>query len=320
MAYLESTKIRMYPTALRGNTPEEVAKGPFDPAARLGTEFNLTNAVNRLTIDGSFVISRQAGTELEFSMMGYYFRVSDVSALKEKFNNATKIYAKIKLDETQGTSAYKLRTLVSADKDFSSLDKLDGKVYYFNGVEFTSSAMSQAQGTDGVYQLLILTRPSTSSDNWQVPEASLLRFDSRDVNIGLSKEGGKALHDVVAYTGGDVVVNADEFTGHLTGNVTGDLDGNAKTATDSDYAEKIGTSKSHPAIGDVDKPVYVDSNGIIRYCNVTKGSNDISGIQMIKFANGQVQDGAKITYSTAAPTSSDKGNPGDIWIQYRKGN
>lgn len=57
--YLSSNLIRVYPSALRGGTDGAIRDTIYDPESRIGTEFNLTNAVNRLTIGGSFVIDAQ---------------------------------------------------------------------------------------------------------------------------------------------------------------------------------------------------------------------------------------------------------------------
>jgi hypothetical protein len=57
MSYLTSPNVRVYPAALRGGTDSSVRDTIYDPESRIGTEFNLTNPVNRLTINGSFVIN-----------------------------------------------------------------------------------------------------------------------------------------------------------------------------------------------------------------------------------------------------------------------
>lgn len=75
MSYLKSLGVRVYPSALRGGTDGPTRNTIYDPESRIGTEFNLTNAVNRLTIDGSFSIdaAHQSGW-LQFSIHGYYFK------------------------------------------------------------------------------------------------------------------------------------------------------------------------------------------------------------------------------------------------------
>lgn len=75
MSYLASSDVRVYPSALRGGTDGPTRNNIYDPESRIGTEFNLTNSTNRLTIDGSFVIDAapQSGW-LQFSLHGYYFK------------------------------------------------------------------------------------------------------------------------------------------------------------------------------------------------------------------------------------------------------
>lgn len=46
---LNSTKVKVYPTAFRGNTSDNIT---YDPESRLNTEFNITNVINRLLAEG----------------------------------------------------------------------------------------------------------------------------------------------------------------------------------------------------------------------------------------------------------------------------
>ena len=76
MEYLSSDAVYMFPSANRG--------GDY-LTSKLNTEYNLVSIINRLTSQGSFVISDDAiqTGELEFNIGGYYFRimVADLTGL-----------------------------------------------------------------------------------------------------------------------------------------------------------------------------------------------------------------------------------------------
>lgn len=300
--YISSDSINVYPTALRGGIDYQSGDTIYDPESRLSTEFNLTNPVNRLTIDGSFVISKEASGSLAFSLNGYYFNIKNLSKLTGQFSSGP-IYAHVNISElAQGT--YKLKSLLSLEGGSTNLDGTKG----FTGVGFDNSS------SGGTATLKILDK---SGSSWIIPEESKLKFTSDSVMISESKNGtAKSLHDVITVNGNSVELKAEEFKGHLTGDVKGNLTGNADTSTNSSYSAKIGTSTSHPAIGSGVNPVYVDSNGVIKYSSSTVGHQGIDYNQMIYLNNGELKAGMKITFSKNAPTSSDKGNNGDIWFQY----
>ena len=302
--YLSSDAVKVYPTALRG-TDYRPGDTIYDPESRLGTEFNLTNAVNRLTIDGSFVISK-VGNVLEFSIHGYYFKVSSVSTLTTNFASDSHIYATIRLRELAQQN-YHLLSLVPVEDGTST--NLDVQGTGFVGVGFGTT--DEGDGTN-TFSLEILRKVNNT---WVVPDTSLLKFDAEDIMIDVSKNNSAiSLHDVLYKdNNGKVNIESDEFVGHLTGNVTGNLDGNAKTATDSDYSTKVGTSTNHPAIGSNVNPVYVNSDGVIvRSSGTSVGSYN----QPVYFNNGTITKAFKIEVSNQSPTSTEGFNEGDIWLQY----
>lgn len=308
MSYLISNEINLYPTALRGGT--DITGQVYDPESRLGTEFNLTNAVNRITIDGSFVISH-SGNILEFSIHGYYFRIKSVSSLISNFTSDNKIYANIRIKELAQDN-YKLKSLVCyEDGSSTNLDVDDGGTSEFKGINFTNSAQGDNINT---FSLEILRKVDGS---WVVPDTSILKIDTKSIMVDDSRsEDSTPLSEVVYKDNQNKIhVDADEFSGHLTGNVTGNLTGNADTATDTTYASKIGSSSMHPQIGGPLKPIYVNANGQITQFSGS-GSTAGSYNQPVYLNGGSITPAFKVTISTSGPTISGNEQEGDIWFQY----
>ena len=305
MSYLTSNAINLYPAALRGGT--DISGQVFDPESRLGTEFNLTNPVNRVTIDGSFVIS-YSGNILEFSIHGYYFRVKSVSNLISGFTSSSNIYANIRIKELAQDN-YKLRSLVCyEDGSSTNLDVTTGGISEFKGVSFSTSEEGDNINT---FSLEVLRKVNNS---WVVPDTSLLKFDTKSIMIDNTRSDNATDLGEVVYKNGQnqIIVEADKFIGNLQGNVTGDLYGNANTATESTYASKIGTVSLHPQIGGDLKPIYINSNGQVAPSNGTTGSYN----QPVYITGGTLTPAFKVTISQSAPTITGNEQEGDIWFQY----
>ena len=151
---LSSNSIKVYPTALRGGIDYTEGSTIYDPESRLGTEFNLVNPVNRLTIDGSFVISNESNA-LEFSIHGYYFRVNSISDLTSQFSDYQNIYANIRIEELSNNS-YRLKSLVSFEDGTSMNLDVEGKG--FVGCYFSDEPI---QGST-IYSLKILKKSGSS--------------------------------------------------------------------------------------------------------------------------------------------------------------
>lgn len=142
---LESNKISIFPTPNRGAT--------YQPQARLVTEFNLTNIVNRLVDKESFVISYE-NNEIIFNIYGYWIKADLTQS-----------------DLLTGESLYaRIQVIAPEDSDFIELQggDADGK---YSGVEF----LTEYSGTDsgGWHSLKLLEKVN---DTWQVPEDSWVKF------------------------------------------------------------------------------------------------------------------------------------------------
>lgn len=157
--YLQSENISIFPTPNRGTN--------YQPQARLVTEFNLVNIVNRLVDKESFVISYDntpAGIEnnIIFNIYGYWIKANlkDNSLLTNASNSL--LYARIKV----------------VGSDFIELDGTDEKdtssaevKYVYKGVDFLTENPDTDAG--GYHSLKLLEKVNGT---WQVPEDSKVRF------------------------------------------------------------------------------------------------------------------------------------------------
>ena len=159
--YLQSENISIFPTPNRGTN--------YQPQARLVTEFNLTNIVNRLVDKESFVISYK-NNKITFNIYGYWVEAdfSKMSSLLE----ASVLYARIKVTgsdfiELDGTD----------EKDISSTEVK----YLYKGVEF----LTEKPGIDagGYHSLKLL-------ENGKVPEDSWVKFTTSATTRSITIDDG----------------------------------------------------------------------------------------------------------------------------------
>lgn len=153
---LQSSKISIFPTPDRST----------DPQARLITEFNLVNIVNRLVDKDSFVISYDntpAATEnkITFNIHGYWIEADLKGSDLDKGN----LYASISI------------TSKSSINPFAELIGQDSSSGTYTGVKFSTDPF---KGDDAKYSLQLLA-------GGKVPEDSKVRFttgtETRSVTI-----------------------------------------------------------------------------------------------------------------------------------------
>jgi hypothetical protein len=188
MAKLKSTAVKVYPSAFRG-----LATGmKYNPEARLNTEFNVTNLINRLASKDSFVISWNPTTNvIIFNIHGYYFENNLTEFLSTGAGSTwTNVYARIRLlpflnDEGEPSAPntkYKAITLAGTS-DVGTipspgviLDVTTSSIDTFFGIDLNDSATSSLESTD--YELHLL---SGGPSAWAVPLTSRLKFVATDV-------------------------------------------------------------------------------------------------------------------------------------------
>lgn len=187
MSYLDSRRVKLFPSAYRGNT-ETIE---YDPEAKLTTEYNLTTIINRIVDKDSFVISRKIEDDkdiLKCSIHGYYFSIdlTDESSTNgtnplTDFTNAKQIYATIKLQNvegtyTPGTSSTKYSLLSLANQKSSTLNILDDDKDGFVGLNLSDTKSNLI----GTYSLLILYWDDIKK-SWSIPEESKLKISTDSI-------------------------------------------------------------------------------------------------------------------------------------------
>lgn len=212
--YLNSNQVlHVYPTAFRGTTSSEtggiVAK-LIDPEAQLATEANLTDVINHLIQNKSFVINRDTITTngeissdiIEFIIHGYYFKCQLVNNDSADNGNdfSYPLYASIvvadKAEEdpysTDNIWGYKYASLVipiidteNIVSNFDRTTNLDSNatIQQFQGLLMTNflptynqpSSSENSSIPSNMYTLQLL------DENGNIPELSKMIFDANRV-------------------------------------------------------------------------------------------------------------------------------------------
>ena len=167
MSTVASNAITVFPSTKRGSTQR---------SARLISEENLVNIINKLVDKDSFVVSTNDGlssiSPFMFNIHGYLFTVSALSNITTSFSSANEIYAYIITETNDG---------------YTELKGQDADSQY-NGVNFVSaiSDFPAIGATEHLYSLQILQKVSGS---WVIPNASMVKYNG--VNIFGDVDGGE---------------------------------------------------------------------------------------------------------------------------------
>lgn len=169
MNYLTSKSIQIFPIS----TPRTAF-----PGDRVLLESNLINFIKGYTDREGFVISTSYSPSkiFEFILHGYYCKLLPQDTPLFPDPPVSQVYACI-LVQKSGTSS-----LVGQDE-------IVGSDYVYKGVQFVSD-LSEVKGytptSQDLYSLLILQK---EGDSYIVPPASLIKFESRSVNIRVINGG-----------------------------------------------------------------------------------------------------------------------------------
>lgn len=173
--YLESTKVKLFPSAYRGNNSGAGSK-LYNPESRVPSEDNLTNMIQGLTNRDGFVISKADDlSSVRFVLKGYLFDIdlSDniwVSGLPagSSIFASIQVAPKVSGGTTDATNTtYTLISLTNQETPLS--DTLDVN----NSFGALALDSSEPAAADGLFSLKILTKDITG---WIIPTASKLRF------------------------------------------------------------------------------------------------------------------------------------------------
>lgn len=154
--YLNKNNIHVFP----------VTNKPSEKQSRLTTEYNITNIVNRLLDNKSFVITSEVTSgesALEFNIQGYYVKVDKISDLGTP-TTASDCYAFIKIKEASDTAK---------EQTFIELDGGENDSNKYTGVSFSWVDKKPTPKT-GEYALHIL---HYDGKNYTIPRASKIRFN-----------------------------------------------------------------------------------------------------------------------------------------------
>ena len=163
--YVSSDKIKFYPSAYRYYMDEGVSV-VLDQEASKNTEFNLTSHLSKVfhLTNGSFIVSDDNDTDLEFYIGGYYAKVNNVATsllASSDWASALNIYANVKTVLTTpsgGESWENLYEVVQFDDLYKPLDdKISAANIVFKGIKFGTAVDPNA-----TFSLHLYTRASTS--------------------------------------------------------------------------------------------------------------------------------------------------------------
>lgn len=185
MAYLDSNKVKVYPTAYR-NTENQSGK-PFNPESRLNTEHNITEQAHRFVSKSKVGFVQSYDTTKKVAVVcikGYWFELDLSSYLNTLPDTASFIYATIEvkaIDESSDPNNIKYRgwTLASIADDTNTF--LDDMNEQFTGIEISTSVPSHTS-TDykKFYTLPVLYRGSLAS-GWDIIPGGQFKFTENDI-------------------------------------------------------------------------------------------------------------------------------------------
>lgn len=166
MAYAKSNNITVFPSTKRGDVQR---------SARLLSEQSLVSIINQIVDVDAFVITREySGSDFQFNIHGYYFKVSDFNAVVSALGNPDNVWASISLVSTSTSS-----------DNFVEIDGQDegqGDAMEYTGVQFSAS-----QPTGATYYLHLLSK---SNNVYAIPSRSQIRFDPKMVFGDITVDGG----------------------------------------------------------------------------------------------------------------------------------
>ncbi len=199
--FLQSNKVRVFPTAYRKETTSGATTTVSNPESHLNTEFNLSTISRRLTDKDAFIISYDnAGAEdvMTISIHGYWFELKGIASQR---TSGEELWANIMVRDIAGTyksNTISLPTLYSfKETSTTALDNLDDSAGEFGGLKLSSTKLTPT-GAEEIHSLQLLD----ASGN--IPRASWLRTGTHSV---FNTENGE-----------DTPISDEFFTGTVNAN------------------------------------------------------------------------------------------------------
>lgn len=220
--YIQSDYIKMYPTPRRDSN--------IDPHAKLLTEYNIINIVNRLTNIDSFVIDglnvSDDGTTVNLSagscnIHGYYFNLNDTLTIVDVSKNKTYLCLAIRFNiNINGMGQLSFFD----DNDNYQYDSLDAQV--FRGLSIDSYDNLAPEGDD-TYKIFKLPLAILNDNIWEdyvaddgtsgieLKRISLLKYNASDISIISGMSGNDYIdkqQDLTTFLKNNYVIDDGEVT------------------------------------------------------------------------------------------------------------
>lgn len=247
MAYINSSQIKIYPSAYRNG---------FDPESYLNTEYNLTHTKALSSVIDSFAFEKsetEGGASVDYIyiyLKGYYFKCSknNILSLFSPIDTTKPIWAQIKIN-TESISAgggvtYTNAKLANLASDSTQLLDSSDATPKFQGIAFTNAESATAGG----YSLKVLEYNS-STTSWVVPAVSKTKLSSSEI---LNGDAGSQSIDKQFTTQSASIASAN-----ITSAVVGDITSAGSTLSIN--------HKSLTLLGDINLPANSETNGTYVY-------------------------------------------------------
>ena len=205
--YIESKKLKIYPTAYRGkNSADPSTPAIFNPESRLFTEENTTRPFDKLAdfvipyqqnkpdkkAEGSFILTKDTtSSPFEFILNGYYFSLNYsfegliTKATTELGDNFTELYARLTIVSRSSADEqnvkFKARTLVPVgSNNINTLDDSDNLV--FLGLDFVKDPFTSGSQLSNDDKYLLIAKKEEGV--FVIPASSLLKIERSAIHGG----------------------------------------------------------------------------------------------------------------------------------------
>ena len=180
MSYINSNAINVFPCANRGSD--------YNLQSRLTSEYNLTNIINQLIDQDSFVITSVLTTDgpLAFNIHGYYFNVSNYTSITG-LGLGNDIYAYIRVFSSTSNGVVFQELGTSGTEEGTELDSNST----FMGVNFVATQEEVPTSGDNNFYYSLHILHSDNGTNWTIPEESTVKFITNSTRRSIRIDDGE---------------------------------------------------------------------------------------------------------------------------------
>lgn len=187
--FINSNAIKIFPSSRRDDS--------IDRQARMTTEYNISNIVNRLTSRDSFVISGLEISEGKITsgscnIHGYFIEIKEGVSLDESIvspkSENDKLCLAIKLESVISDATEKFYELVEINSQSSSQGTLDLNDEFL-GLQVTKMSSSNNESwKDGTIYYLPIAVPSSDLSSWNNNDLVRLKYDASDIAVKFTSD------------------------------------------------------------------------------------------------------------------------------------